>query len=947
MSNHPLDSARWIWTGASENPLNARVLFKKQVSLEPRETPAGIVFRHLHLTANARYQLWVNGRWTGEGPARSWPDELFFDTYDLSEILEGCGAAEIRILVHHFSPGAGFYVVGEPGLAAALVETDRGQERILLQSDRTWECAHHPGYREPVVKMSNGMGYGEVYRADTAEDPARWEWQAPRDLGPAVSEYRRIVPRDIPLLEEKILTPQGLSGIRPLTSRGFFRSINLRPLVYPGDHDINKHKRFSGILEVGIQSPVQGDGAIGLTVDPHDTRPIVFFIGNHRFIHQNGQLFPVPIPAGITGVRILISGEYHDPVFHLQFDLPEGARLIPPRGEDSANPFVFVGPFNPSSHIQVSEPVPPAETESLKEEELLKKTGGIRRTVPEYCISPHHTALEYLTSLSSGRKNEDFYIQRSPDSSPFPLKEQWEKGKRVEILWDFGREVSGFLEFRISCASGTRLDCFCFESMHDGFIEHAFSLNNSLRYYASEGVQHYTSTVRRGFRYVAMILDGGNGKAVIESFGLRERLYPRKEEGSFLCPDEELTRIWEISARTVSLCMEDTYVDCPAYEQTYWTGDARNTALYSYYLCNAGPLFLRGARLAARSLERSPLIESMVPSAWQNVIPSWSFFHVLAGAEYLFYTGEEEGFLEIFPSLMKNMENAAERRVVMPDGSLLFAMHAWNMVDWAPMDVPDSGIIAHQNAQFVLACRSLSAAAADLGRHQEAELLSRWAEEGSLAVNRWFWSEEETAYRDCLSRDLVPSRIFSVQTQIFMFLAGLVPPAHIEAVKNRILSPPEHYVRIASPFVHHFYLDLLLQWGHEDLVLKEIRTVWGNMLSHDATTCWEGWALIPGHYTRSHCHAWSAAPVFFLPTLILGIRPAGRAFQKVLIRPYPAGLHRAEGSLATPMGLLSISWKTEGRLFHLEVNKPEAMEVEYILPEGFLSGRIRINDQIL
>jgi hypothetical protein len=48
---------------------------------------------------------------------------------------------------------------------------------------------------------------------------------------------------------------------------------------------------------------------------------------------------------------------------------------------------------------------------------------------------------------------------------------------------------------------------------------------------------------------------------------------------SFHCSDETLNKIWEVGAYTVRLCMLDTYVDCPAYKQVYWVGDARNSAL--------------------------------------------------------------------------------------------------------------------------------------------------------------------------------------------------------------------------------------------------------------------------------------------------------------------------------------------------------------------------------
>ncbi|MDC7239007.1 MAG: family 78 glycoside hydrolase catalytic domain, partial [Spirochaetales bacterium] len=825
-----------------------------------------------------------------------------------------------------------------------------------------WECCPHPGCGEAVVKMSNGLGYGEVYRADLAADESLWNWKPPVDRGPALSDKRKITVRDIPDLEENLISPAGLRGSRAIETAGFVRSVSLRSLVYPGDHDINKHKRFSGILETAINSPRGGSARIGLTLDPHDTEALVFFVGDRRLTHINGETFPVELPEGITSVRVLLKGEYHDPLIHFKLILPEDSSLVSPDGGDKV--FQFHGPVGATHHLQVCDPIPPAADEVLSEEELLypgtewrKQTG--KQLVPDECVSVHHVAMDCLTAAAREIPDSKFYIQVETEASDFPLTLNWGPGERRQILLDFGREVSGFLEFELDCPEGTRIDFFCYESMHDGLIEHAWSLNNSLRYFSSEGDQKFTSFLRRGFRYISLVFDsyhdpgpgresdsvpGTSGRALLKGIRVRERLYPASGGSFFRCSDEQLNRIWEISARTVSLCMEDTYVDCPAYEQTYWTGDARNTALYSYYLYNAGPLFLRGARLAGRSLERSPLIESTIPSAWQNVIPAWSFFHVLAGAEYLFYTGDEKGFDEIYPSLYRNMENAADRRVTMPDGSGLFALHAWNMLDWAPMDVPDDGIIAHQNAEFVLACRSLAETAEQRGHRDDAVRLTRWADEVSAAVLMWFRDEEKSAFRDSISRDFVPSETFSVQTQMMIYLAGIVEDG--EALRKLILNPPADFVTVGSPFNHHFLLDLYYRWGMYNEVLLDIRKTWGHMLDNGATSCWEGWELIPGHHTRSHCHAWSAAPAYFLPSILLGIRPEGRSFSRVRIAPVPGDLTSAEGSLVTPHGVLDIFWTAGEGIFNLEVESPEGIKVLCDIPEGYKAGKILINGQL-
>ena len=76
----------------------------------------------------------------------------------------------------------------------------------------------------------------------------------------------------------------------------------------------------------------------------------------------------------------------------------------------------------------------------------------------------------------------------------------------------------------------------------------------------------------------------------IRHFNLIESTYPVDAVGSFASSDARLDKIWEISARTLKLCMEDTFTDCPLYEQTHWVGDARNESLLAYSVFGATDL---------------------------------------------------------------------------------------------------------------------------------------------------------------------------------------------------------------------------------------------------------------------------------------------------------------------------------------------------------------------
>jgi hypothetical protein len=85
------------------------------------------------------------------------------------------------------------------------------------------------------------------------------------------------------------------------------------------------------------------------------------------------------------------------------------------------------------------------------------------------------------------------------------------------------------------------------------------------------------------------------------------------------------------------------------------------------------------------------------------------------------------------------------------------------------------------------------------------------------------------------------------------------------------------------------------------------------MLEAGATTVWEtfpGSTCSPaGFPTRSHCHGWSAGPLYFLNRIVLGIRQQGVGGKAFVISPWFAGLTHARGAMATPHGPLRVAWR--------------------------------------
>ncbi|MGB9877319.1 MAG: family 78 glycoside hydrolase catalytic domain, partial [bacterium] len=503
----------------------------------------------------------------------------------------------------------------------------------------------------------------------------------------------------------------------------------------------------------------------------------------------------------------------------------------------------------------------------------------------------------------------------------------------VELIIDFGMELSGFLEFEVEAGQGTVLDFYAFESLHDGFIEDTTGLHNTLRYVCREGYQRYRSFVRRGFRYVMLTLR--NLRKPVRIYSLKTYLatYPVAEIGTFRSSDYRLNRIWEISKHTERLCMEDTYVDCPAYEQTFWVGDSRNEALINYTTFAGYPLSKRCLKLVPKSLYRSPLPESQVPSGWQNVLTAWSILWMLACKEYYHFTGEWKFLEEIYPYLLQTAKNF--KKFINDKG--LLDIYAWNMLDWAPMDTPGSGVVTHQNALLVKALKETAEIARILGRSEDEKFLLEFGENLKKAINEHLWDEERKAYIDSIHKDGTRSSVLSLQTQVIIYLSDCATGERKRIIEEYLLEPPLDFVKIGSPFMSFFYFEALAKMGKIERILEEIRNNWGLMLDYDATTCWETFPgsldVLGKKLTRSHCHAWSAAPAFFLPVYILGVKPVEPGFSKVLIEPNLCDLTWARGTVPTPMGVIEVSYKLREDTLEANIKIPKGCSAEIRFPE--------------
>jgi hypothetical protein len=142
-------------------------------------------------------------------------------------------------------------------------------------------------------------------------------------------------------------------------------------------------------------------------------------------------------------------------------------------------------------------------------------------------------------------------------------------------------------------------------------------------------------------------------------------------------------------------------------------------------------------------------------------------------------------------------------------------------------------------------------------------------------------------------------------------------------------------VMVGSPFAILYLYEAMEKAGMAEGIIKSIYENYIPMLKDGATTTWEVFESSPvgpegGKFpTRSHCHGWSAAPVYFLNRIILGLKQTSAGCESFELSPVLCGLKQANGSISTSKGALSAGWEVKGDRLLVRWKGPRGVKLRF------------------
>ncbi len=920
--------SEWVWID-KKNVRNRWVRFIKhfQCASEDRDIK-------LHITADSAYFVSLNGRFIGDGPIRSFPQHWFYDEYDVSEhCVEGDNCLEI--LCCHFGESNLKYILSPAGLKFEIVS---GHSKILAVSDSSLQCAaaFEPEMVAPKVSYQNS--FFEMHWDARNSGKEKYSFAVPVDGGEKELDLQ-MSPLPHLTRNEKPLT--GILKAEFVKKDTFIFSVDVSELLQT-PQDVSKNYSSNYFILFTLTVPDEGSCVFrygegggqffvnGAAVESSFGSRWLLRKGENKIALQRkyvGNSFQTTIC--LQGIPEAVLSEAY-----VTANLPYSADGTPP-------PEYEWGKAYPLAEYQLSVPLQQAEDLASRGDwqGLEKLQKGIVHSLDHYIHEANVFAESYCEKIEKSLKIQDVLSDSLSLVGGDWTEIQYFPGNTLRLLLDFGGETVGNICFECNAAAGTIFDFHNFEFIQpDGRINYAEGMNNAFRYVCKEGVQSFCCPVKQGLRYSFVTIRNQTGVVRLKRVRVIERTYPQLRRGKFICGDWKLNRIYECAAKTLQCCSLDTYVDCPTYEQVFWVGDARNEALIDWVLNGDARLWKRCLLLAGQSLEKNNLILSQVPSGWEVVLADWSFLWQISCCEYYLYTGDSETMERLFPMMLKNIEGIAKHLNEIG----LFQIDGWNMFDWADMDTPRFGVVTHQNFFAAMALKKTIDFAVQTGRENEVQFAQKILSSLSENIEKYLFDKEKNAYTDCIryiDGQYKKSEVFSQQTHTAAVISGILDDERLKLCKQYSENPPLNFVKSGSPFFEFFHLQGLCDNEDTTGLLTCIRQNWGFMVDAGADTFWEFWSAKTnlsidnsGRLTRSHCHAWSAAPAYFLAEYVLGVQPILPGYKKVKISPHCGNLPFAIGTVPTPYGDINVSYLAEnGNILQLKYSAP--VEIEVILSD--------------
>ncbi len=902
-----MTASAWIWTDAHGSDRNDFSLFRRVLEL-----PAWPDSAELHLFADARYRLRVNGTIVGYGPGRFVPAHPAFDTIDLKPWLR---PGTNVVLVEAWAPNASsFQAMPESrGGFIAWGAISCPGEQSDLATPGAWRCRRSDAWDGSAPAFSFAQGPVEILDAARLPDACSADaagWQAPveRSDGP----WGPLEPRSVPAFGHRLQRPARIALLAALDDRE--ERVSCRCFVPGMRARRGNGPRLRFPYALAIRSPKAQSVTLGLFWGPHYLNGAELTLQDDPVHRQNAQ-------AAVQEGWNLLYGEPEvlTDIWAQYVAVPRDAGL-------ELSP-LHHGPALPEDQLAAQRGAVPATREDVAR---LPFAWQESRVAVAGAIPARDIAWDV-----PGRE----LCRDAPTTFPIALDASRDPAGWV-VQCDFAGEFLGHAVIDLEAPAGTVVDIASEERRRADGLLGLYTSNPFTD--AADRVVHAGGrrTIElyhpRGGRFLQLTVrpPRGAGAVSVHGIAVRDHQVPIAREGTFACPDPVFAWTWDACHRTLQACVEDAFLDCPWRERGTYLGDSlvetATLAAFSRDLSVAK----RSLRLWAQGQLPDGQMQACVPSWHRKPHEDFSLIWILLLHHLWRCDGDLADAGRWWPVVGRILASPAWQAGA--DGLWDMGPGTHQFIDWGVVKedrIGDANGSINAYRHRALVCAGELARA--LGRSDEAAGFAAQAEAVAAAYRRRLWLADEGRFArhtvggqpsrdgDALHANALALAFGLADTQQ---VPGVI--AHIERGLERNLERglkgrgQGHFELYFLSYV----LEGLYRHGRSELAERVMREHWGLTMAHGAWTIWECFGSGAAGL-GSLCHAWSTTPARWFHERILGVRPERDGdLTRLLIAP-DSGLDWAEGAVPHPAGLVRVAWRRSGDRLELRASAPAGVHL--------------------
>ena len=436
-----------------------------------------------------------------------------------------------------------------------------------------------------------------------------------------------------------------------------------------------------------------------------------------------------------------------------------------------------------------------------------------------------------------------------------------------------------------------------------------------------------------GFRYVE--LTGYPGVPNLETIRGKVVHSAVRQIGHFTCSKPILNQLQRLIIWGQKTNLHSIPTDCSQRDERMgWLGDAHLTAEQAMMNFDMGAFYTKFIRDIRDVQDKDGTVTDTVPHIWgqRPADPAWGTAYPLLCWYMYRYYGDESLLAAQYDGVKDYVEFLRSQA---KNDLLDFSYYGdWVAIEKTPGDLVSSFYYYYD---VVL----LKMMAETLGYDAEIKTYEVLADKIKTAFHKKYFDTK--------------SKIYANGTQtanILPLYLDIVPEEAIGSVFGNLRSDIlyKNNTHLTTGIIGTKYLMEVLAKFHSNDLAYELATQtsypsWGYMIANGATTLWELWQNKTGPSMNSHNHPMFGSVGAWLYQALAGItqQEGSSGFRNILIQPQMVrDLRYVAGTIYTPRGMVTSSWKKSNRHISLDVVIPVNAQAEIHLPKfGWESVTLR------